>query len=65
MTLIKVRDTEMYVDYQMNKFGQIEVWDIEIGDVNVFELIRPSSLIHIIEDECLKDWKKYGNGEHS
>lgn len=62
MIPIKIRDTEVWVEYQMNDNGQIEVYDIEIGDVNVFELIRPSSLIHNIEDECLKDWKKYGNG---
>ena len=59
MIPIKIRDTEVWVSYLMNDDGHIELLDIEIGDVNVYELIYPTSLFEDIEEACLNYWKKH------
>lgn len=56
MIPIKIRDTEIWVEYKIDFRGQVEVLDIEIGDFNVFELIHPTSLLDEIEDKCMSDY---------
>jgi len=59
MIPIKIRDTEVWVEYIMNDDGQIELSDIEIGNVNVYELIYPTSLFEHLEEACLDYWKRH------